>query len=205
VLFVSHNMATVTTLCQKAIWLVNGQVNSEGDVEHITSKYLTYGAEHSGEVILTNQSKNQRFCFKKISLVDANRNVSAVFDIREPIKICFEYEIAENIKGLDIGFRVFNSSGIPIFTVERSFHLSSEIYKGTYLAEVEIPALFLAPGCYSINIGAHIPNVEVLCLYESLMSFEIEETGSNMALYKGLAFGLVLVDFRWKELTINRA
>jgi lipopolysaccharide transport system ATP-binding protein len=40
VLFVSHNMATVTTLCRRAIWLVNGQVNSEGDAEHIT-QYLS--------------------------------------------------------------------------------------------------------------------------------------------------------------------
>ncbi len=57
VLFVSHNMATVTTLCERAIWLVNGQVNLAGDAEQITSKYLTYGAEHSGEIILSKQSQ----------------------------------------------------------------------------------------------------------------------------------------------------
>ena len=206
VLFVSHNMATVTTLCERAIWLVNGQVNSEGDAEHITSKYLTYGAENSGEIILTNKSKNQRFWFKKVSLLDASGNVSSVFDAREPIKVCLEYEVTENIKGLEVGFKVINASGIPIFTVDRSFHLSSEeISKGVYLAEVEIPALFLAPSCYSINVGSHIPNVEILDLHESLMSFEIEETGSNMALYKGLAFGVVLVNFHWKESSINQS
>jgi lipopolysaccharide transport system ATP-binding protein len=95
VIFVSHNIATVTTLCQRAIWLVNGQVNSDGNAEQITSKYLTYGAEHSGEVIITNKSENQRFWFKKVSLLDAKENVSSVFDVREPIKVCLEYELAE--------------------------------------------------------------------------------------------------------------
>jgi len=205
VLFVSHNMATVTTLCQRAIWLVDGQVNLEGDVEKITSKYLTYGAEQSGEIILAKQSQNQRFWFKKVSLLDVKGNVSSVFDVREPIKVRLEYEVAQNVKGLEVGFRVINSSGIIIFTVDRSFHLSSELSKGSYLAEVDIPSLFLVPGCYSIDIGSHIPNVEILSLHQSLISFEVEETGSRMALYKGLNFGVVLVGFPWKELSINKA
>jgi lipopolysaccharide transport system ATP-binding protein len=203
VIFVSHNMAAVTTLCQRAIWLINGKVNLEGDVEKITSKYLTYGAEQSGEIILTKQSQNQQFWFKKVSLLDVKGNVSSIFDVREPIKVRLEYEVAQNINGLELAFKVINSSGISVFTVHRSFHLSPELLRGSYLAEVEIPPLFLAPGFFSIDVASHIPNVEILSLQQSLISFEIEETGSNMALYKGLPFGIVLVDFLWKELAIN--
>jgi len=199
VLFVSHNMATITTLCQRAIWLTNGQVNMEGDTEQITSKYLTYGAEHSGEIILTKQSQNQRFWFNKVSLLDVKGNVSSVFDVREPIKVRLEYEVAQNINGLEVTFRVINSSGICIFTVDRSFYLSSELVTGNYLADIEIPSLFLSPGCYSINVAAHIPNVEILSLHESLIIFEIEETGSRMYQYKGVDIGVVLVEFPWTE------
>ncbi|MFM6686380.1 MAG: ABC transporter ATP-binding protein, partial [Dolichospermum sp.] len=52
VLFVSHNMATVTTLCQRAIWLINGKVHQEGNADWITSKYLIYGSELSGDVTI---------------------------------------------------------------------------------------------------------------------------------------------------------
>jgi lipopolysaccharide transport system ATP-binding protein len=199
VLFVSHNMATVTTLCQRAIWLVNGQVNLDGDAEQITSKFLTYGSEHSGEVILTTQSQNQRFWFKRVSLINTEGNINSVFDVREPIKIHLEYEALENIRDLEISFRIINSSGVTIFTINRSFYLSSQFAVGSYLAEIEIPPLFLVPGSYSIDVGSHIPKVEILSLHQSLMSFEIEETGSHMALYKGSAFGVVLVDFPWTE------
>ncbi|MEH2455810.1 ABC transporter ATP-binding protein [Nostoc sp.] len=203
VLFVSHNMATVTTLCQRAIWLVNGQVNLEGNVEQITSKYLSYGTEHSGEVILTKQSQNQRFCFKRVCLLNTEGNINSVFDVRDPIKIHLEYEVTQGFNILEVSFKVINSSGISIFIVDRSFHLSSELVIGSYVAEIEIPSLFLAPGSYSIDVAAHIPNVEILSFYQSLMNFEVEETGSRMAQYKGIAIGVVLVDFPWKELAIN--
>lgn len=199
VLFVSHNMATVTTLCQRGIWLVDGEVNLDASAELVTSKYLTYGVENSGEVLLKSPAKNQRFWFKKISLIDAKSHVTANFDVREPIKICLEYEVAQKIDNLEIGFKVFNSFGITIFTVDRSLSLSSELSVGNYLAEIEIPRLFLSPGSYTINIAAHIPNVEILCLHQSPIGFEIEETGSQMSKYKGQDIGVVLVDLPWKE------
>jgi lipopolysaccharide transport system ATP-binding protein len=203
VLFVSHNMSTINTLCQKAIWLVNGQIKLVGDVQQITSEYLTYGADHSGEIVLTKKSQSERFWFKKVSLLDSKGHVCSVFDVREPIKICIEYEVTENIKGLEISFRIINSSGIPIFTVHRSFHLALGLLAGSYLAEVEIPGLFLAPGFYNINIASHIPNFEILSVHQSLLSFDIEETGSHMALYKGFPFGVVIVDFPWKEFSVS--
>ncbi|MFM6781386.1 MAG: ABC transporter ATP-binding protein, partial [Dolichospermum sp.] len=52
VIFVSHQMATVTTLCQRAIWLINGKVHQEGNADWITSKYLIYGSELSGDVTI---------------------------------------------------------------------------------------------------------------------------------------------------------
>jgi lipopolysaccharide transport system ATP-binding protein len=199
VLFVSHNMATVTTLCQRGIWLINGSVNLDASAELVTSKYLTYGVENSGEVVLKPASQSQQFWFNKISLIDAKDRVSSNFDIREPIKICLEYELAQITNNLEIGFKIINSFGITIFTVNRSLSLSSELAVGNYHAEIEIPRLFLSPGSYTINIAAHIPNVEILCLHQSIVSFEVEETGSKMSKYKGLDIGAVLIDLPWEE------
>lgn len=200
VLFVSHNMATVTTLCQRGIWLIGGQVHMEGDAEQVTSKFLTYGAEHSGDVIINSSNKpNQRFCFNRVSLLNSERNISSTFDIREPIKIRLEYSARQTFKDLEISLRVYNSSGIPIFTTNRSSSTSLEILNGNHISEIEIPYQFLVPGTYSIDIAAHVPNIEVICNHQSLISFEIEETGSGMSLYHGAAFGLVILDIPWKE------
>jgi lipopolysaccharide transport system ATP-binding protein len=41
VLFVSHNMGSVTTLCRTAIWLTKGHLEEVGDVKPVTSKYMS--------------------------------------------------------------------------------------------------------------------------------------------------------------------
>ncbi len=38
-LFVSHNMSTVRTMCKKALWLNNGNVVCQGDIEDVCSRY----------------------------------------------------------------------------------------------------------------------------------------------------------------------
>ena len=200
VLFVSHNMATLTTLCQRAIWLINGQVNSHGDAQQITSEYLTYGAEDSGEIVFEKNKPNHKFHFKRLSLLNIKEEITSVFDVKEPIKVCLEYQLTQTIKNLEISLRVRNSAGIPIFSTNRSSSKSLDIKAGDYISEIEIPSLLLAPDSYSFDIGAHIPNVEILSEYQSLMTFKIEETGSSMSLYK--SFGVIILDLPWKELSI---
>ena len=47
VLFVSHNMAAVKSLCTRAILIENGMVVSEGNTEKIVSEYINGGQEFS--------------------------------------------------------------------------------------------------------------------------------------------------------------
>ncbi|MFM6756623.1 MAG: ABC transporter ATP-binding protein, partial [Dolichospermum sp.] len=70
VIFVSHQMATVTTLCQRAIWLINGKVHQEGNADWITSKYLIYGSELSGDVTIETHNQDPRFHFQRITLLN---------------------------------------------------------------------------------------------------------------------------------------
>ena len=199
VIFVSHQMATVTTLCQRAIWLINGKVHQEGNADWITSKYLIHGSELSGDLTIETHNQDPRFHFKRITLLNLEDKCTSVFDVKEPIKIRLEYFVFKLVKGLELTIRIYNSGGIPIFSVNRSSSLEGEIKEGSYMAEICLPAKFLVSDTYTIDVGAHIPNVEILSNYQSLISFEIEETGSDMALYKGTGFGVVMVDLDWLE------
>src|SRR5438874_9732723 len=50
VLFVSHNMAAVTRLCDRVIWLDEGRVAMDGTPEEVVSEYLTRDSSVEGEV-----------------------------------------------------------------------------------------------------------------------------------------------------------
>ena len=45
VLFVSHNMGAVTTLCRKAIWLNGGRIVRTGSAREVVDEYLTASSE----------------------------------------------------------------------------------------------------------------------------------------------------------------
>ncbi|MBD2017958.1 ABC transporter ATP-binding protein [Microcoleus sp. FACHB-53] len=201
VLFVSHTMSTITTLCQRAIWLIQGHVEMEGDAEQITAKYLLHGSETSGEVVFDSTNSDDKFCFKRLSLLNSQDHITSMFDTREAITIILEYQAHQTIKNLEVSLRVYNSFGTPIFTTNRSSSSAAfEVPAGHQASQIKIPSLFLAPGSYTIEVAAHIPNVEVLTHHSSIVSFQIEETGSNMALYKGQAHGVVLLNLPWVEI-----
>jgi len=199
VLFVSHNMATINILCQRAVWLVGGRVQIDGQAEHVTSKYLTYGVDHAGEAVINTSNLSQKFCFKRITLFNSEGNITSVFSVQEPIKICLEYNTTKTIEGLEISFQISNYFGVIVFCSNRSSSIPAKVPVGNHISEIEIPALFLVPGTYSVEIAAHIPNVEFLDRHESILSFEIEETGSNMAIYQDANYGVVFANLIWQE------
>ncbi|BCL35203.1 ABC transporter ATP-binding protein [Nostoc sp. MS1] len=204
VLFVSHNMATVTTLCERTIWLMNGKVYQEGQASSITSKYLIHGSVTSGIVILETCNQDARFYFKRISLLNVECEITSIFDVKQPIKVCLEYASNHIFNNLELTIKIFNSNGMVIFTVNRSASLKQEIHNGQYISEICFPGLFLMPDIYTIDIDAHIPNVEILAHHQSVISFEIEETGSHLAIYRGSDCGMIFVDFPWQEHSLTK-
>jgi lipopolysaccharide transport system ATP-binding protein len=202
VLFVSHNMVALTKLCQRAIWLINGTINSEGKAEEIASRYLNDSAESSGEITLLQQLEEHRFCFQKVFLVNSQEFVSSTFDLRESIKVCIRYKIIQIIPDLEISLKVINAFGISIFKTDRSSYFSKSLKEGEYVSEIEIPSLFLCPDVYTITIASYVDKIEIIAIHENLLSFEVVEMGSKMSIYQGQNIGVVLVDLPWKETLI---
>jgi lipopolysaccharide transport system ATP-binding protein len=181
---------------------MDGKLHMLGNTEHITSKYLTYGVENSGDIFIPEDTSSTGFQFKRLTLLNPQNQITSVFDLRKPIKVRLEYELSQPISNLEISLRVYNSTGIPIFTTNRSSCLPPNFMAGSYVSEIEIPKQFLSPDRYNISIGAHIPKVETLSILESLMVFDVEETGSNMALYQGGTCGVVLLECPWREINL---
>jgi lipopolysaccharide transport system ATP-binding protein len=205
VLFVSHNMGIISELCHKGLWFTNGKIYGKGETRNLIAKYLSHGVNQSGSILIKEDTDNHQFYFRRLCLIDNKDQISSTFSCQDSIKIKLEYEILKEIQDLEIGFRIVNFSGVNIFTVERSSYLKTALLTGSYMAEIEIPSFFLIPGKYTINIGSYVRNVGFLSFYESLLSFEIEETGSKMALYKGLDFGVVFADLPWKESRLSKS
>lgn len=110
VLFVSHNMAAISALCQSAIWLKNGSLAMEkSNHELVIDKYMSSGASSAGFVDLTDWREDRRgngpMQVRSIRLLDAKGATRASFQ-----------------HGEEIEFRVMVWSDIP-----RRFHIGLSI------------------------------------------------------------------------------
>jgi lipopolysaccharide transport system ATP-binding protein len=85
VLFVSHNMSAINSLCAKGIYLHLGRLQEVGEVKNVVSKYLTSaGSESDGEKSLLHESrcKHQKAVyFTAVSILNHKRHVSSKLEV----------------------------------------------------------------------------------------------------------------------------
>jgi hypothetical protein len=104
--------------------------------------------------------------------------------------------IEEKYKNSVLGFRVSDIKGRVIFTDQLTI---SDFFtkEGKYKISALIPSSFLVPNRYFLYAAIHIPNIEFISVKDNLISFLIEETGSQLYLYSGVDYGCVFVKCQW--------
>lgn len=144
VLFVSHNMNALSTLCESAIFLESGQVIYKGEATSTIEKYLTSHSENKKHSIshYRNSSNLSEIFFQSIELDSENSQI--------PFKerLIFEFSIKANkpMNNISIGGTIFNSMGNPVGAfVSRELEFSKNEIKRIKL---KIGNFNLAPGFY---------------------------------------------------------
>lgn len=200
VLFVSHNMDVITRLCSKCVLLSAGRVVAFGEsadvVREYQGKFLAISAEW---VRAPGSSPGTDFAFLRIALEDERGRPRAVFGGDEAWCVVVDYEIASDMAGCHVGFKVCRSDGFVILTTtDADAHETSALPRkpGRYRSRVSIPGRFLAPGMYSLQFFAAYP---YRCVYETIeqaVVLEIAPQNSIAALHGPIA-GLIAPLFQW--------
>ncbi|MFZ1461788.1 MAG: ABC transporter ATP-binding protein, partial [Ignavibacteria bacterium] len=201
ILFVSHNMGAISSLCTSAILLEKGLLKSSGSTDNIISQYLT--TENSLKPFQEFEDQDTEVYFKKIAIhSDKEESASNELDVRFPVTIKFSYKVKNFINGTSIAFSIYSKSGTKLFysSVKIDELLENIDDKtGAHTAEVTIPGYFLTPGSYFINASLQIENIQMFDFKEGTLHFEIIESGTSLHKFKGKDIGLVLVDLEWKN------
>ncbi len=195
VLFVSHNMGAVKSLCTKAIVLENGSVVFEGNTTEGIEYYLQSN-QYDGYIGHYVNEEVEESGFVSLALVDKNDVIRTEFGFDEPIAIKIKVQVAEKHLNAYLGFRVVDRNERVIFTSE--IQLVTEIDKvGLHEFKVKLPVQFLAPNKFKLTFGMHVPNIVMIDYLKECLFFEIVETGSSFHIYQGLDYGCVFAECKW--------
>ena len=119
ILFVSHNMSAIQTLCRKAVLLERGRVKMwSHDVREVVATYLTRDRATTGAWWTSDSARfdNPYFAPRTFGIVDAmGRAVTAVLDPRAEYWVSIEADVAELHPALTIGYALYAEDGTLLY------------------------------------------------------------------------------------------
>lgn len=175
VLFVSHNMVAVSSLCPKAILLSNNQLSEMGPSETIIQKYLITG--NAKNVLNTNdRTGNGLLKFENINFYNhqGKRIVSPQTGANLEIGITYSSQ-APNLENVEVSFNINDISGIQLLHFNHIIAHNSKFNgisnKGEF--RCAIPKLPLPSGQYTLTLFCRV-NGDIADWLIRAYTFEVE-------------------------------
>ena len=189
VLFVSHNMGAINSLCNNAILLDKGRVQASGDTEKITGLYFSGSLSGAGEFIVGKNSSTETVIIEKITLRDTKGNIQNNFQFGDNIEVAVELNALDNFIKPYVWIAikshrgpVTNASGLIDGYRTSNFEKGKNIIKCTFIT---VPLL---PGQYTIYMGIRAEDgVSLLTDSKDVAVFSISSVLSEMGLNEVLA------------------
>ncbi|MDR6194880.1 ABC transporter ATP-binding protein [Siphonobacter sp. SORGH_AS_0500] len=183
ILFVSHNLTAVQSLCNRAVFMNRGQMVAVGETGQIITDYMSKINQTSliREWLTPEQAPgNDQVRIRKIELIPQFEVGQTRIDVRTPVKLRFEFwNFVKNAK-LNLSMH-FNS-----MTGETIFNLASpqiEANPGLITGEVNLPGNFLNDGTYTITMMIVKDASTVLYHLQESVMFEIDDYRGGVEWY----------------------
>lgn len=200
VLFVSHNIAAIKTLCKSAIFLDNGRLMASGPAQEVISLYKTQGLTlRASKTWPTGHLPgNDIVVLLAVKAVNSNHHPEETFDVTAKIGIELTYQVLTPGHILWHGLNFYNESGQNIFD---SHSTTSKWYtephpEGIYKTTAWIPANLLNQGKILVGVAIfnhekhqthlHLPEVIAFEVIDQLKQDIITARGSSTGEFPGL-------------------
>jgi lipopolysaccharide transport system ATP-binding protein len=158
VLFVSHNMVAIQSLCNRVVWLNQGRIVDEGKPGHVITNYLkTYSSTRTEQVWpdISQAPGDDTVRIRRISL---RPDVDTPFDaitVDTAFVMEFEYWNLKSGAHLHLSLHVVNEHGVLAFNTgpanERVWH-GRPFPAGLFRSVCRVPAQLLNNGTHRVHL-----------------------------------------------------
>ena len=197
VLFVSHNMTAVETLCNKAFFLHNGHIENIGSPNEMIKYYLEYSTNEQRKIQY--DSIEEADGNEYIKVLYANVENASSTDVDELIDVTSEIDVHFKIVNLtkehiiSVGFDLKTLKGDTLFGTGN--FVTSEPGKETAI-KCRIPGNFLNDELYQIHAYFHTQSMSLL-YSNDLLVFDVKDIERSTG-YLGKINGLIRPRLSWK-------
>jgi lipopolysaccharide transport system ATP-binding protein len=205
VLFVSHNMTAIENLCQRVIWLDDGQMCGDGQSSELIVDYLTEYVSDAAVVNLgdfRDRSGNGAVQVVRVELLDEKEQPCSTVRMGHPFRIRIALR-SEHYRGnVVVGAELFTEDGLMVADF-RSNHVGFDVgcVDGMASYDLVIDQLLLYPRTYILSPWVTDTYVrEVFDWVKYAVKFTVESSdflGTGAYLHSG--YGITHIDSRWER------
>jgi lipopolysaccharide transport system ATP-binding protein len=197
VLFVSHNMVALKSLCDKAIWLNAGKTVENGCANEVVSNYLNVGVPVNLQQVWNDPESapgNKSVRLHSIQILYEGETKGEMLTVATPLNWEFQFWNFEQDAMLHISIHLFDNQDIRIFNIGSPVNTYP---KGLVKVLCHIPDNFLNDGLYRVQMLIVKDKSEVIFDFDNAAIFEVHDIERDGAWY-GKWQGAVRPNFRWE-------
>ena len=203
IMFVSHNMTAVQSLCQRTIWLKDGHVREIGDTHAVVGRYLRDASSVVGERAWSSPDEapgSDDVRIRSVRLLSVDGQPIEQLTPRTPFNIEFSYWVLSPNIRLNLSVTIETQEGTCAFvtmtTLEPRWH-GKVFPPGCYRSVCRIPSDLLNDGGYRLNLMFVRDSTVILHREESILSFDVQDDLSGRSEWYGKWLGVVRPRLDW--------
>jgi len=204
VLFVSHNMGAVRSLCSRSILLDGGKLIIDGPTEHTLTSYLMSTATDLPASVDTSRLPrpsnitSSALRITRVRIVNGTKR--AIVYCGEPFELELEFVVNELIEDVVFGWSVHSSDNVRLFecrSIDR-IGVIPRLEPGRYSIQTSLASNPLNPGLFTLYVGARCAD-KGLDYLPSVMNFQVERADRQKSLWLEARSGALSLDSEWTK------
>lgn len=203
VLFISHNMGAISTLCERVIWLDNGKVLLDGPAQTVVNSYLRESAQDASRKVwdACRGPGNRFFQLLSVSMKNAAGEPAKEINISEEAIIEIQFLVLEERTQVHFSLVLFDANGSCVFgslsNTDTEFH-NRQLARGEYVSSCKLYGNLLNSGRYHVSIIGATAYWSEGFRADFVISFDAIDDGVLKGDYPGGYGGVVRPKLSWR-------
>ncbi len=209
VLFVSHNMVAVQSLCDRVMWLDEGRTVDIGDPPEIIGSYLKTAYSTEFESVWQDREEapgNDRIRIRRVALYPEGGAPGEAITIRTPFIFEVEYWNLDPGAHLDARVHLFNQQGTLVFASapigESAWH-DRPFPEGLFRSVCHVPGDLLNEGIHRIELAILKDQKHPVFRLKDAVTFEIQHAVERRGAFYGRWPGAVHPHLVWETSRVD--
>ena len=200
VLFVSHNMAAVKSLCTRGIVLENGMVKFDGNTDEALAVYNSDTSDTISNVNWSIENAPGNSCAKITSIkINTKDNY---FYIENEIEFEVEYENFIDNHLINVSISIIDDKDVYVLASPNLKRIP--LAKGKYKSVCIIPNNLLNKGRYFFSVLLVGNNLEIITQLDKIVAIDVDEKGTHRGDYYGYWGGVLRPYLKWENTQIDK-